>query len=203
METKRQRQINNDAVIKCVNFLTEVKNLIQDDRRFSIHQVAVSFHMDKYIATTAIRKGIFDRGVTKGEYLLGENFGNDITTAKKLIEWCRIGKLGVVSKNIGKIDGVSKENISDDQIDVPKIERDTGAKITSILERAFSKVKPINNTLFSESEKEFEDKLKIACAISTGCYVQDSNQAHKFSYAHANDFIVAATNDLYKKLKSK
>lgn len=199
MKTKRQRQINNDAVIKCVNFLTEVKNLIQDDRRFSIHHIAVSFHMDKYIATTAVRKGIFDRGVTKGEYLLGENFGNDITTAKKLIEWCRIGKIGLQSSPLEKLGDMTKENNSHDQIDVPKIQRDTGDKIGAMLERAFSKVQPLGNTLFSENEKEFEHKLKIACAISSGIYSSNDN----WDVSDMNDFIVRSTNDLYDKLKSK
>lgn len=213
MNTERKKQIKLDAVIKVQNFLEQCKTNINDKFLFSADKLARSLHTNGSVATHAVRLGILKQGEIKGEYYLGENFGTDRQTAKKIIESIRIQE--VTRKNQKDIErsqalmmevnsgGTPKEKRNLEQDSVPEIKGNTSADLASILKKALSTATPLNNqTLFYGQEKEFDDKLKIACAIASGCYVQISDNVNHFDFQKSNDYIVLATNDLYLKLKN-
>lgn len=201
MQTERKRQINLDVVIKVQAFLQEVKKLILEGKTFSINNVATSFHIDRQMGTMSISKGFFKRGVTKGEYHLGEEFGETRTDAKKLIEHVRIQRVQRLDLKIASGQtsaGMSSESYSKQNSNPEPMPQPDQIK-QSMLNRALkqSSANPLG-ALFSEKEKEFDDKLKIACAITSGCYVVDLENIPDFE--KLNSFIVASTNDLYSKL---
>lgn len=195
MKKQRQKQINIDAVIKVQNFLKTSKEFIEKGELFSMTMIASSYHIDRMIATLAVRNDYFQKGVVKGEYTISENFDMTATGAKKLIEMVRLSKIesynakSVKELAIGGIVLNSNSKFGEDVI--PRIE--------SIRKRNNDAneelVKKLN--LFSEKEKEFDDKLKIACAIASGCYSPEVS-----NYSENNNFILDATNDLYEKLKN-
>ncbi|MNY43126.1 hypothetical protein D3C86_1780620 [compost metagenome] len=54
--------------------------------------------------------------------------------------------------------------------------------------------------LFDAQEKEFDDKLKIACAVTTGIF---SSVATFESYDDITDTVIKVSNSLYDKLKKQ
>lgn len=200
MKKQRQKQIGIDAVVKVQNFLQTAKDKIDKGELFSLANTASSMQIDRMIATLSVRNGYFEKGVVKGEYKIGDNWAANDTAAKKLIELVRLSKIDS-----------SQSKIAKEIVGNPATGETLNEKVSNTIDQAVQLLRKENRQvvqyakqtgIFDAQEKEFDDKLKIACAIASGCYVQDSTQAHKFSYPHANDFIVSATNDLYKKLKN-
>lgn len=205
MEKTRKKQIRFDAIIKVQNFLLECKKLIEEGVPFSTDNIARSLKMSRSAPKHAFDLGILKRSDVKGYYLLGENFSTDRNTAKKIIERARlqdierriVKSMEFTNNSLG-LTPAQVQNIKKEQDEVPEIKRDTEKEITSLLKRALNSANPISNpSLFSFQEKEFEEKLKIACAIASGQY------SHEFNgYSSVNDWIIEATNDLYLKLKN-
>lgn len=208
MKEQRQRQINTDAIIKVQNFLAECESLISFDNKFSMYQLARDYKLSGAIAGHAIEIGYFVKGEGQGEFIIGSSFNRTHIGAKKLIESLRLKKVKqqhtrTVQTLIksGEMLPVSKDNPNHNDEDVPKIGRNTGHEIASILKKALGNTQTLNNqSLFSSQEKEYEDKLKIACSVASGLYANSNvnvNQGYTI-----NDNIIDISNDLYNKLKN-
>src|SRR5690606_10860574 len=90
MDKERKKQIKLDAVIKVQNFLEQCKANIENGISFSTDKLARSLRTSGSTATHAVRLGILKQGEIKGDFELGENFGTDRITAKKIIESIRL-----------------------------------------------------------------------------------------------------------------
>lgn len=207
MNTQRKKQINLDAVLKVQSYLLDLKKMIDSGSRFSPDKLAREHNISGSTATQAMRLDIIRMGDIKGEFTIGDNFGTDRITAKKVIEARRLADLERrqsyttgTSQVMPKIVLQGDSNSKPEQDIVPELKRDIASDLAYMFKKL--KIDQSNNNLFSLQEKEFEDKLKIACAIASGCYNQDSDQASSFNYESANNFIIISTNDLYEKLKN-
>lgn len=206
MKTERQKQINLDAVIKVQAFLENVKKRLNTNRMFSIYQLAKRVNISGSIGTVAIELGYVIKGDIQGQYSFGENFGTDETHAKKLIETLRLKKVkqknDKISKSLDLYSDTSRmlnDNNEHEQSLPGNIKFNTGRNIESILKNGFASLQK-NESLFSEQEKEFEDKLKIACAIASGMYSDPNNT--ETPYGQMNEIIIRFANDLYNQLKN-
>lgn len=205
MKKQRQKQIGIDAVVKVQNFLQTVKDMIQLDERFSINKVAASMHIDNRIATLSLKHGFFEKGVVKGEYKIGESWAANETAAKKLIELVRLSKIEYSEKKmLGELqqkeaeEGVLKKTMD---VSVEQAVQLLRRQQKNQIQQGQSK----QAGMFDEQEKEFDDKLKIACAIAGGVFSRDQNNLLKNVINKDKDFyintIVDLTNSLYEKLK--
>lgn len=207
MNTQRKKQINLDAVLKVQSYLLDLKKMIDSGSRFSPDKLAREHNISGSTATQAMRLDIIRMGDIKGEFTIGDNFGTDRITAKKVIEARRLADLERrQSYTTGTSQGMPKIVLQGDSISkpeqdtVPELKRDIANELASMFKKL--KIDQSNNNLFSSQEKEFEDKLKIACAIASGVYVVNSEDTPSFRFELANRFIMESTNDLYEKLKN-
>lgn len=208
MNKERKKQIRLDAVIKVQNFLEQCKHNIENGISFSTDKLARSLHTSGSTATHAVRLGILKQGEIKGEFHIGENFGTDRTTAKKIIESIRLQDIErksikylersqtLISES--KSEGTTEQKERIEQDSVPKIQSNTAHEIASILKKAIPQQ---TTNLFSDQEKEFDDKLKIACAIASGLYSDRTLYESQSDEWFANG-ILRATNEIYSKLKN-
>lgn len=208
MEKTRKKQINLDAIIKVQNFLQSCKEKIEANELFSADKLARSFNVTGSVATHSVRLGILKQGEIKGEYYIGENFGTDRITAKKIIESIRIQDVErrhvkdlersqtLISESKSEVKSEQKEIIEQDS--VPKIQSNTAHEIASILKKAIPQQ---TTNLFSDQEKEFDYKLKIACAVASGLYSDRTLYESQSDEWFANG-ILRATNEIYSKLKN-
>lgn len=208
MDMNRKRQIKIDPVLKVMNFLSEVKDRIMNGKKFFISDLAEDFHVDRILPTVAFKSKYLARGVVKGEYQLGENFGDTEQHAKRLIELTRRYKIKS-SENSAELSSTIESNAKDDQYTGARIKRDTEAKMTSILKKALHNAQAPSNTLFSEQEKEFEHKVKIASSVAIAIYGHNTHvfsdmpeELSSLSIDERNNRILEITNDLYEKLKN-
>lgn len=202
MKKERVKQINTDAILKVQNFLSDIESKVKSGTKFSIYKLARSWNISGSIGTMCIEWGFVIKGDEQGVYELDNSFDNSRKTAKLLIESLRLKKFNQQKDNTikhlinsGELAPVSKDNSKHEQDIPPKIELNTANEIASILKKSLNLQQ--NTNLFSEQEKEFDDKLKIACVIASCSY---GNLSQK--YTLENDFIIMATNDLYSKLKN-
>lgn len=207
MNKERKKQIRLDAVIKVQNFLEQCKHNIENGISFSTDKLARSLHTSGSTATHAVRLGILKQGEIKGEFHIGENFGTDRITAKKIIESIRLQDVERRSvKDLersqtlisgSKSEGTTEQKEIIEQDSVPKIQSNTAHEIASILKKAIPQQ---STNLFSDQEKEFNDKLKIACAVTTGIISRDIS-AYK-TIEKNSDEIIKFTEMIYSKLKN-
>lgn len=193
MKKQRQKQIGIDAVVKVQNFLQTVKDKIDNGELFSLINIASLMKIDRMIATMAFRNGYFYKGVVKGEYVVGANWAATDTAAKKLIELVRLSKIESSTEKI-KADMVRSTTDQTNIEPAVALFRKGGS-----LEKTQSK----QAGLFDAKEKEFDDKLKIACAIASGVYQQYNPNNDDLYIQAASEYICIATKDLYDKLKKQ
>lgn len=213
MKKERQRSINLDVIIKWQSFLKQAGDAAEAGERLNLYNLAKEIGIDASAVFISVKERFLVKGTIKDEYHKGSNYGTNQATVKKLIELVRQHKIDNRKKNAIKIakeeSRLLSEPVRDHQSNsdteyMPELKNTSERKLEGILKRAFSANQNMNSSgsLFSENEKEFDDKLKIACAIASGAYVCDNESATHFNYLKANDFIVTATNDLYAKLKA-
>lgn len=206
MDLQRKRQINLDAIIKVQKFLVTVKSLIDQKKNFSIFKTAKSHNISHSVATQCVKLGMIRKGEVQGEYTITDKFDTSRTTSKIIIESLRLEKVKKDFSNkketlikSGELVDIKNDNFKGVNISDIELKSIVGAKTNA-------KSKHIDNSnLFSESEKEFDDKLKIACAVASGFF---SNQTlingsiQNLNNNIAIEAIVRTTNDLYSKLKN-
>lgn len=211
MKKERVKQINTDAIIKVQNFLSDVESKVKSGTKFSIYKLARSWKISGSIGTMCIEWGFVIKGDEQGVYELDNSFDNSRKTAKLLIESLRLKKFNQEKENniktlvnSGELAPVSKDNSNIEKEYVPKIDYNAGREIESMLKRVLSNNHQINNqSLFSEQEKEFDDKLKIACAVTTGVLGHEKRDLlYKLDNKFYCEKIVEITNDIYSKLKN-
>lgn len=193
MKKQRQKQIGIDAVVKVQNFLQTVKDKIDKGELFSLINIASLMQIDRMIATMSLRNDYFYKGVVKGEYVVGVNWAATDTAAKKLIELVRLSKIESSTEKI-KADMVRSTTDQTNIEPAVALFRKGGS-----LEKTQSK----QAGLFDAKEKEFDDKLKIACAIASGVYQQYNPNNDDLYIETASEYICIATKDLYDKLKKQ
>lgn len=209
MRKERVKQINTDAIIKVQNFLSEVQIKVKNNRKFSIYKLARDWKISGSIGTMCVELGYVIKGDEQGEYKLDSSFNDSRKLAKFLIESLRLKKFKQETDksrqkliDSGELVPVSKDNLNSDKEYVPKIEANTGREIESMLKRILSNNHQINNpSLFSEQEKEFDDKLKIACAIAGGL-VYNWKEFDFIDVDYFTEKVIIATDNLYSKLKN-
>lgn len=203
MDTNRKKQINLDAIFKAQKFLEICQEKIEKGEYFSPEKLARSLNTSAMIAKHAIELDVIRKGDIKGEYSLGDKFSVSRITAKMIIEARRLHELGLKQKKEDyRIEGLKNKLISDHTINpntkaneehLPEFKSNLAKEIGQILNKSIN----VQPNMFSDQEKEFDDKLKIACAIASGQYSLELD-----NYGAINDWILEATNDLYSKLKN-